>query len=206
MRFVTIALCVIALQSFASCSFDEESTNEYDESAIIQRREDIDEMFRNSDQSPIKSEDKDAFKGLQYFAPSEEYAILASFDAYENPDTVQLATSKAGEKRAMLKYGTFSFQSPDGSSCTLTAYKYLDIDVETLFIPFKDKSNGFTTYETGRYLEVDESASSEEYLLDFNKAYNPYCAYNAEYSCPLIPAENILKTTIAAGEKKPAEK
>jgi uncharacterized protein (DUF1684 family) len=70
----------------------------------------------------------------------------------------------------------------------------------SLFIPFRDKTSGSETYSSGRYLDLEESGG-DEYELDFNKAYNPYCAYNMSYTCPVPPRENILPVMISAGEK-----
>ena len=75
-----------------------------------------------------------------------------------------------------------------------------------LFIPFGDESNGNQTYGGGRYVEIRLDLSKEQVLLDFNKSYNPYCAYSERYSCPKIPIENILDIKINAGVKYPANK
>ncbi|MGA1307777.1 MAG: DUF1684 domain-containing protein [Candidatus Kapaibacteriota bacterium] len=74
---------------------------------------------------------------------------------------------------------------------------------DVILLEFKDKTNGFDSSEAGRYLEVDEISTSGDYLLDFYRAYNPYCAYNKDYVCPLVPKENILSISIKAGEKRP---
>ncbi|MFM8840505.1 MAG: DUF1684 domain-containing protein [bacterium] len=198
---------MIMILSFAvigSCSFDEEDATIFDESSIIERRKEIDEFFLNDASSPLHEEQKKEFKGLQYFPPSEDYAFYATFVKASTSDTVQLLTSKAAEKRSMIMYGTLSFSTQDGTQLTLTAYKSTNIDDEILFVPFKDKTNGFETYEAGRYVELEEIPNEDEYLLDFNRAYNPYCAYNKDYSCPLVPKNNVLSVAIKAGEKRPA--
>lgn len=188
---------------FSSCTFEEDNASIYDESTIIERRKDLDDFFKNDPSSPLKEPQKDGFSGMQYFLPSEEFAIYAEFTINANPDTIQLLTSKGSEKRAMIRYGSFTFQTHDGSKHTLTGFRSLNQEDDVIFIPFKDKTNGFDTYEAGRYLEVDEVSGSVEYLLDFNRAYNPYCAYNKEYVCPLVPKENMLSISIKAGEKRP---
>lgn len=188
---------------FSSCTFEEDNASVYDESTIIERRKDLDDFFKNDPSSPLKEPQKDGFSGMQYFPPSEEFAIYAEFSINAKPDTIQLLTSKGSEKRAMIRYGTFTFQTQDGSKHSLTGFRSLNQEDDVIFIPFKDKTNGFDTYEAGRYLEVDEISGSEEYLLDFNRAYNPYCAYNKEYVCPLVPKENMLSISIKAGEKRP---
>ncbi len=175
----------------------------YDESTIIERRKELDAFFKQDPASPLKEQQKEQFTSLQYFAPNEEFAFYAEFSLNKNPDTVQLLTTKGSEKRTMLRYGTFTVQDQNGSAFTLTGFKSLEQEDDVIFIPFKDKTNGFDTYEAGRYLEVDEISTSGEYLLDFNRAYNPYCAYNKDYVCPLVPKENILSISIKAGEKRP---
>lgn len=194
---------VILALNICSCSIEEENAMIYDESAILDRRKEIDDFFASDASSPLKEEQKSMFKGLQYFPPSEDFTFFATFTKSLNPDTVMLLTSKGAEKRAMLHYGTLSFSLQDGHNHTLSTFKSLSSNDGILFIPFKDKTNGFETYEAGRYLELDEEPNQEEYFLDFNRAYNPYCAYNKEYSCPLVPKENVLTFSIKAGEKRP---
>ena len=188
---------------FFSCTFEEDNTLIYDESTIIERRKELDDFFKNDPSSPLKEIQKEGFVGMQYFPPSEDYAFYAEFKLISKPDTVQLLTSKGSEKRAMLRYWTFTFHGQDGPTYSLTGFKSLNQEDDVIFIPFKDKTNGFDTYEAGRYLEVEESSDNGEYLLYFNKAYNPYCAYNKEYVCPLVPKDNILTVSIKAGEKRP---
>lgn len=195
--------CVMLALIVSSCTFEEENAMIYDETAIIERRKEIDEFFTSDPSSPLKEEQRSSFKGLQYFPPSEDFAFFATLTKSPKTDTVMLLTSKGAEKRLMLRYGILHFTSQDGNNHTLTAFKSLSKDDEILFIPFKDQTNGFDTYEAGRYIELHEEPQQEEYFLDFNRAYNPYCAYNKEYSCPLVPKENIVALSIKAGEKRP---
>ena len=194
---------IMLLSGVKSCAFEEDNQMIYDETAIIERRKDIDEFFTSDPSSPLTEQQKESFKGLSYFAPNEEYAFFAKFSQSKQPDTVLLLTSKGSEKRPMLRYGTFTFQSQDANTYTLTAFTSLSKDDGILFIPFKDQTNGFDTYEAGRYLELEEVQHEDEYLLDFNRAYNPYCAYNKQYTCPLVPKENVLSMAMKAGEKRP---
>ncbi|MBU1369169.1 MAG: DUF1684 domain-containing protein, partial [Bacteroidetes bacterium] len=103
------------------------------------------------------------------------------------------------------KYGTLQFSKAD-TLLTLTAYQNLDMlkknsTYKGLFIPFKDKTNGKLTYGGGRYLDVD-IPENQTLTIDFNRAYNPYCAYDSKWSCPIPPYENHLQVSILAGEKK----
>jgi uncharacterized protein (DUF1684 family) len=88
----------------------------------------------------------------------------------------------------------------------LVVYKPLGGYPYLLFVPFKDATTGTETYAGGRYLEMEEQPEAEEYWLDFNRAYNPYCAYNDDYACPVVPLENVLPIPIRAGEKAPIER
>ena len=94
----------------------------------------------------------------------------------------------------MIRHGRFRF-SIDGQEHSLTVYKHLD-NQNDLFIPFRDATNGRQTYKVGRYIDLDEKPGKVDYLLDFNYAYSPYCAYNPDYTCPLVPRENVLSVAI----------
>ena len=97
-----------------------------------------------------------------------------------------------------MKYGYFEFRIND-KTYKLASY-LIPEHQESLFLPFLDETNGNGTYEAGRYLDI-EFRKDNNYYIDFNLAYSPYCAYNKKYSCPLVPKENFLKTKIEAGEK-----
>ena len=202
-RFTKAHFYIVLVFVFLSCIEEEDNALIYNESTIIERRKELDNFFKHDASSPLKEQQKNEFNGLQYFPPSEEFAFYAQFKVNQNPDTVQLLTSKGFEKRTLLRYGVFSVQDQDGATFTLTGYRSLNADDDMVFIPFKDKTNGRETYESGRYLEVEFTEDNTEYLLDFNKAYNPYCAYNKDYACPLVPKDNVLSISIKAGEKRP---
>jgi len=110
--------------------------------------------------------------------------------------------TNTGEIRRGLRYGYFDFQVGD-QTCRLQVYRLEDASGvgASLFIPFRDSTSGQETYAAGRYIDLKENISGV-YDLDFNRAYNPYCAYNSEFSCPIPPAENTLNVAIHAGEKK----
>jgi len=206
--FLLLALCSFALVlTFSSCSDDDgNAVQEFNANDISKSREEKDNQFKNSDNSPLAIDRRSDFIGLQYFPITEEYFVFADFTPFETTDTISLPTSKAGDFRKMIRYGKLNFQIAESKSLELTAYKELDNQQDMLFVPFKDKTSGFTTYQAGRYLEISEPDEQQMCIIDFNRAYNPYCAYNAEYSCPLIPSENILPVFIKAGEKNPPSK
>ena len=110
-----------------------------------------------------------------------------------------VVTSK-GTEQAYMKHGTFTFQL-QGMTLRLAVYKSAeDPFARSLFIPFSDETSGAETYNAGRYLDLEEQGG-DDYQLDFNLAYNPYCAYNDQYTCPIPPRENKLPVKILAGEK-----
>ena len=136
------------------------------------------------------------FHRLHYYAPDKNYVITAKFIKSDAQDSVTLTTS-TGTKQAYLIYGKAKF-SLDGQACTLQAL-FLPED-EHLFFPFMDATTANTTYGAGRYLEAAMPVD-DKVILDFNLAYNPYCAYVDEYSCPFPPKANVLQVAIEAGEK-----
>jgi uncharacterized protein (DUF1684 family) len=111
---------------------------------------------------------------------------------------MEIQTTK-DDVRTATRFGTLVFDI-DGTPCELTAFQFAGGDGSSLFVPFKDKTTGNKSYPTGRYLDLQVS-DGEQYEIDFNNAYNPYCAYNDRYSCPLVPSENTLTVAIEAGER-----
>ena len=198
MKLLSIALVCCSLY-FVSCSSDTAS-GEYDEQELIALRQEKDAQFRDSDDSPIPGAKRSSFKGLAYFPPNAEYAVSAQFTESSRADTITMPTSKDDLRKA-VRIGTFSF-AVNGKDCKLAAYTFVgQLDENSYFVPFTDLTSGHETYYAGRYLDVPIQ-EDEDYVLDFNVAYNPYCAYNENYSCPLVPRENNLSVAIRAGEKK----
>lgn len=196
-------VCALIALGAAACGDDAEPGEdmpEFSAESIIELRREKDKMFRNPDESPLAPAERAAFRSLSYFPPSEEYFLPASFEPADAPDTVTLRTNSAADVRKMLRYGTFSFAIGD-STYSLYAYKSLERGANALFVPFNDPTNGAKTYDVGRYLDVEEEPNANEYILDFNLAYNPYCAYSDRYTCPRVPPENRLPVPIPAGEK-----
>jgi uncharacterized protein (DUF1684 family) len=186
-----------------SCGGDEGAGfAEFDADELLKARAEQDNAFKNDDEnSPLLKETRANFKGLSYYPPNEEYALPAFFTPFENPTEVKIQTTKSNDIRTMIRYGELSFVI-DEKEHKLTVFKHKEPEHEHLFfVPFKDATNGRETYEAGRYIDLEEQPGDDEYLLDFNRAYNPYCAYNPKYACPLVPSENVLKIAIPAGEK-----
>lgn len=158
--------------------------------------------FATDDHSPIHPDDRgDAFPGLDHYAPDSSYRFELELHRHQEPEVVTVETSTDGV-RQYLRWGEFRF-SVDGEQVTLQVFK-ADPQADHLWVPFRDETNGEKTYGAGRYIDLLEDqhrTSDGRWVLDFNLAYNPTCAYNEAYECPLIPIENWLDVPIEAGEK-----
>jgi len=167
--------------------------------SLLQERRDKDEAFKG-ESSPFSSAKRAEFKGLSYYPEDPQFRFSLPLRRHPQPTALKIATN-TGEMRGALRYGEFEFQV-NGQPCVLQAYRMEDMQAQgaVLFIPFRDATSGKETYGSGRYIELKENTSGI-YTLDFNRAYNPFCAYNSEYSCPIPPSENIIKVGIEAGEK-----
>lgn len=173
----------------------------YDPAGIVSARQARDSAFRGSE-SPIPELERATFEGLSYYPPDPKFAFSASLNLFDDPRTVRIAATK-GDVRMMTRYGRFILDI-DGKRCSLTVFKS-NPESADLFVPFKDRTSGEETYEVGRYLDLEEHEESKPYLLDFNLSYNPYCAYSDDFTCPIVPAENVLPVEIRAGERFSAD-
>ena len=178
------------------------SAADYARDLLLQRKE-KDYYFRTDHDSPIPPAIRGRFQGLEYFAPDLKYRLSVRLKKLPNPEPVTLATSK-GIPRPMVRYGYFEFEI-DGAKLRLYAYKAAPQpghhhEDASLFIPFRDTTSGKESYGAARYIDLEE-ARSGDHDLDFNLAYNPYCAYSDDYVCPFPPRENWLTVPIHAGEK-----
>lgn len=159
--------------------------------------------FKRGENSPILPKDKRKFKELPYFPVNPAYKVKATFvrDSSQAPFKMKTSTGRLPD---YVKYGELHF-TLSGNPYVVTVYQNLELIQKPeykdyLFIPFMDETNGFDTYGGGRYLDF-RIPSTAKVILDFNLAYNPYCAYSPNYSCPIPPAENHLKVKLEAGEK-----
>jgi len=160
--------------------------------AVEQDRREKDHWFRDGEDSPIPHEGRHSFKGLIYFPVDPTHRFRVTLHAYPKQEVLTFPTSK-GTEQQYFRHGYFEF-SVDGKPVhSHSAHDYL-------FVPFRDATSNKETYGAGRYLDLDPNPRGE-YDLDFNKAYNPYCAYSDDYVCPLPPTENWLPVPIRAGEK-----
>lgn len=155
-----------------------------------------DHMFVHDADSPIDAGDRDRFAGLAYFEPDPAYVVTGQVEPPVNTDELLMPTS-TGDQVTYERFGRVRFDV-DGNTAELTLFSLEGED--DLFVPFRDATSGSETYGAGRYLEVPRP-DHDHIVLDFNYAYNPYCAYSEAYSCPLPPLENWLKVPIRAGER-----
>ena len=158
-------------------------------------RREKDDFFGHDHRSPLTSAQPRKFKGLAYFPENPALVVKATIDRNVESGVVRMETTK-GREQVYNRYGVVHFQV-DGQAAQLTLYA--SEGSHELFVPFRDATSGKETYGAGRYLDLHRHG--DEIVLDFNYAYNPYCAYNPDWSCPLPPAENWLKVPIHAGEK-----
>jgi uncharacterized protein len=156
-----------------------------------------DVFFKNEAESPISN--RQAFRGLHYFDPDTNFCIQAVFvpQPAAKPVAIQM-TNGSTESLQPLGQAIWGQQA---KLCTLTVYR--SSEAGQLFIPFKDKTAPAESYGAGRFLDLSEKAiQGQRISIDFNLAYNPFCAYNSDYTCPIPPKENTLEVAIRAGEKK----
>lgn len=166
---------------------------------VKEAREEKDRFMRNSEESPFAN--LGTYKGLSYFEPNLDFRITARLDRIEKPRLVELPTSDHKTSQ-YLEYAYAVFEVAD-KPCRLLILEITEPGPNkgTLFLAFADETSTQETYGAGRYLDLKKNPGSSSIILDFNDAYNPYCAYNASFSCPLPPRENLLEVAILAGEK-----
>jgi len=157
-------------------------------------RAEKDGFFKSHPQSPLEPAQKKDFSGLKYFPENDDLRLEVKVDLLNDPNPIIMQTTTGGVQQ-YIRHGRFKF-SVDGQVAELTIYK-ADYGY---FLPFVDSLAGEETYPAGRYLEPEE-LPGDRFLVDFNIAYNPLCAYNDKWSCPITPAENRLKMPVHAGEK-----
>ncbi len=165
------------------------------EESLQEHRNAIDVFFADPKMSPLSDASIKDFKGLSYFEPDKTYVVNARVEKYAEKPVIDIPHT-LNRKYPFYIWGKAHFKIHD-DSCHLNIYMSVQQEEEhkqdaTLFIPFRDATNGNETYGAGRYLDVPIPKDSL-ITLDFNYAYNPDCAYSENYSCPIIPAENTLK-------------
>ena len=195
-------LIVAFLSLFISC-------NSQDKRPLIgetEYQQKLNAVFKDASKSPLKNKDLKSFKGLDFFPVDSSYIITASIK--KTPDTPFLGmATNTEEKSYYRKFGILTFTLKD-KEMQLTLYESLEesenpVFEDYLFLPFTDETSGSDSYGGGRYMDVYKSKINTNGTLElnFNNTYNPYCAYNDDYSCPLTPRDNHLSMEILAGVK-----
>jgi uncharacterized protein (DUF1684 family) len=197
-RPIIVFFCI---SLFLSCS--NKKTSYENEIKLFQYE--LNTQYSDIEESPLTEEDLKTFKALDFFPIDKNYKVEAEFEL--TPDTPIFEMPTTTERLPLYrKYGIAKF-TLNGKRLELSLYQsqnlMTSLEFENyLFLPFNDTSNGKTTYGGGRFIDLEiPEKGSKTIIIDFNKAYNPYCAYNHKYSCPIPPAENNLSIEIPVGVK-----
>lgn len=192
-----LSFLFIILSLFTYAQTDKENID-----AVKKFQKELNEEYLNRKETPLRGDNFKNFKAHPFFPINLKYRVVAKFRKIENPVPFDLPTS-AGQFQKYREYGVATFEM-DGKFYDLTIYQNLRlIEMEKyknhLFLPFRDETNGKETYGGGKYMDL-EIPDGNEIVLDFNKSYQPFCAYNAyDYNCPIVPEVNKLPIKIEAG-------
>ena len=163
----------------------------------------INAEYKDASTSPLKDKDRKEFESLEFFKFDSTFVVEARLKRVENAEwfNMKTTTDRVSKERV---FGVLSFELK-GQEFNLNVYQGQELMQEEgfedyLFLPFLDETNGLESYGGGRYIDL-KIPDSDRLIIDFNKAYNPYCAYNDKYSCPITPRINYLKTRVNAGVK-----
>jgi uncharacterized protein (DUF1684 family) len=197
-----VLLVALALVWLSACSSGPSAPDDGDyEERLAAARIAKDQQFREASDSPVPKEKRDAFLPLPYFPVDPAYTVPAALKLSDDRPVFEMPTS-TGALRKMQLVGTLEFTF-EGERRSLGAFVEDGTQqITNLFVPFADLTTGMDTYAAGRYLDI-EPTTTGYYTIDFNRAYNPYCAYNATYECPFPPPSNRLNVAIRAGERAP---
>ena len=184
-------------------SFLSFSQSNIDISDIKSFQNTLNTQFKTEGKSPLNENDRRLFKGLDFFEIDLNYRVKATLIKSTNEKPFKV-NSISGDTKLLLKYADLKFKIND-KSFSLSVYQVPNLVNDEryknyLFLPFYDNTNGFTTYGGGRYIDL-EIPETKTIVLDFNKAYNPYCAYSDGWNCTIPPLENSLDIEIKAGVK-----
>lgn len=171
------------------------------EKEALQRfRERRDSLFRDPVFSPLPRGEIGGFRGLKYFDFDAGFVVKAVLERAESAEEFKMPVS-SGSPRRYFRFGILRFRLA-GSEHSLMVFRSESSARQngSLFLPFRDETNGTETYGAGRYIDITAPAGSEV-TIDFNYAYSPSCAFSDEFACPLPPKENFLRTPVRAGEK-----
>ncbi len=169
---------------------------------VLKERNQKDAEFRDPKKSPLPSDEISDFQGLQYFSYQSKYRVTASLERIDHPAVIKMKTTT--ERRPEYLTYAYAHFFLDGVEYKLMIYQPVDFMNQKgfekyLFMPFTDATSGIQTYGGGRFMELT-MVETDTITLDFNTAFNPYCAYNHKYSCPVPPEENDLPVPVPVGE------
>ena len=197
-----VSLLSLLLFFLVACGQKKETFDDYT-ATIKNFQYELNASYADKEKSPLTNEDLKTFKALDFFPIDSTYKVVATFKLEENPTLFEMQTT-TDRKPIYKNYGTATF-SLAGKELKLHIYQSQGLIKKPeyknhLFVAYTDTTNGTLSYGGGRYLEL-EIPEGDTIVIDFNTSYNPYCAYNHKYSCPIPPRENDLPVAIKAGVK-----
>ncbi len=198
--FIGVAAIVLLIVAY---TFNDSRFSEDYAKRILKSRVEKDKLFKEGEGSPLSKPQKEVFDELSYYPPAIAFRVEADYVLADIKEQILLDTN-TGKDRAFLKFAKARF-SLGGKQHDIWLLKPLRVlpgqPKNLLFLPFTDETCGITTHGSGRYIDL-EAPAGPTIVIDFNQAYNPYCAYNEVYECPVPPKENHLGVLVEAGEKK----
>ncbi|MBO0321946.1 DUF1684 domain-containing protein [Muricauda sp. CAU 1633] len=207
MKYPILVFALLILSCGRGKKYHDEISEEQPKSVlvadILEFQKEMNESMKDPESSPLPDRHRKDFESLDFFEPDTSYVVKAKF--VRTPDAIPfLNPTTTDRKTEEVVYGVAHF-TLNGKEHQLEVYQSLGLlDQEEykdyLFLPFLDDTNGNETYGGGRYIDLS-IPEGDTLVIDFNKAYNPYCVYNKKYSCPLVPRQNYLRTNVRAGVK-----
>ena len=195
MRFRRVILFGLIL---VNCQNDKKVIQQFE----AEYQKNLNALFKDASKSPLKPNDLKRFQALEFFALDSNFVVRAELN--QTPDSIffdmRTNTDRFSKERV---YGILEFKI-DAQKFNLKVYQNIDAlesNNKALFLPFLDDTNGNSSYGGGRYIDLS-IPTSDSLWIDFNRAFNPYCAYNEKYSCPIVPRENYIPLPIEAGMKR----
>lgn len=191
---LVVAIIAITILNFMTVG---ESSEDYIERLETDRKDK--NSFMLSSTSPMTDEDKNSFKGLNYYPIDESYKVTAKLTMIDKKQPIFIE-STTGEQLKYIPFAYADFELNDKEQRVILYQDWEEKDQNKLSLMFADDTSARETYGGGRYVDV-QYRSTNAVSIDFNNAYNPYCHFNTEYSCPIPPRDNMLAIGIEAGEK-----
>jgi hypothetical protein len=193
-----VVAVVLAALGAAACTSTPADPDAVYVATLQKERAAKDAAFLRQIDQPVPADRQQTFLPLKYFPADPAYAVTASFTPAPTRTPMQVPTS-TGKIRDMEQVGALEF-TLKGRALSLGAFVEVGDPPNRLFVPFTDLTSGTETYPAGRYLELDRTVTGI-YVIDFNRAFHPYCYYNDRYDCPYPPPTNRLPVPVRAGEK-----